>query len=196
MSVLRRWWPIPVIFGGTILVQTAALLGRDAKGHAAGHLGSAKFVFLATALIITILWAAPRTRRQPAVLLAAAAWLAAVGAFSVGNLQVVDAIDGADWTADEADRLGADAPGFESGHDLAELAAPLALLAAILLTVVLWRRAHVGTRASIAAIGMSVLIPFFLIPGAGVVALAAATCWRRHARDTTTERVRRAERHH
>jgi hypothetical protein len=189
MSVLRRWWPVLVIFGGTILVQTIALSGVDAKGHAAGHLDSGKFVFLAAALVITILWAAPRARRQPTVLLTAAAWLAGAGAFSVGNLRVVDAMGGADWTDDEADRFVADVPGFESGHELAEIAAPLTLLAAMLLTIVLWRRAHVGTRAATAAIGMSVLIPYFLIPGAGVAALAVATCWHRRARDVGGERT-------
>ena len=182
MLVLRRWWPLAAIFGGAIVVQTVLLAGRDAKGHAAGHLDSGKFVFLAVALVVTILWATPDARRRVGVLAAAAAWLGAVEAFAVGNLRVVDAIGGADWTADEADRFGASLPGFESGHDLAEVAAPIALVAAIALAVVIWRGAYVSTRAAVGACATSVLVPFFLIPGAGVAVLAVSVCLRRRTR--------------
>jgi hypothetical protein len=182
MVVLRRWWPLAAIVGGAIVAQTVVLAGYEAKGHAAGHLSSAQFVFLAFALTITILWATPKTRRQPDVLAAGAAWLGAVGAFALGNLRVVDAIGSADWTDDEAGLLGAGLPGFESGHDLAESAAPVALVAAIALAIVVWRRGHVSTRIAIGACATSVLVPFFLIPGAGVVVLAVALCLRRRAR--------------
>jgi len=178
-AVIRHWWPVVAIFAGSIVIQTVALSNYEARGHAGDHLGSAKFIFLAAALIATILWAAPRARRQPDVLVAAAAWLAAAGAFAAGNLRVVDAIGGADWTSDEADLFGPALPGFESGHDLAALAAPLGLVAALVLAVVLWRRAHVSPRAAVAACAGSVVIPYFLIPGAGVAVLAVATCRRR-----------------
>lgn len=185
--VVRRWWPVLAIFGGAIAVQTVALSGYHAKGHAADHLGSAQFLFLAAALTLVILWSAPDARRQPDVLVAAAAWLAAAGAFCAGNLRVVDAIGDANWTDDEAERLGAELPGFESGHDLAGVAAPLALVAAIVLTIVLWRRAHVTAPVAIAACATSVVIPYFLIPGAGVAVLGVATCWRRHTRFVTAD---------
>jgi hypothetical protein len=181
MRVLRRWWPLLAIFGGAIIAQTLVLADRDAKGHATGHLGSAQFVFLATALIVTVLWATPAARRLPDVLVVGAAWLAAVGAFAVGNLRVVDAIGSADWNDDEAGRLGASLPGFESGHDLAELAAPVALVAAIALAIRMRRRGLVSSRVAVGACAASVLIPFFIIPGAGVVVLAVAVCLQRRA---------------
>jgi hypothetical protein len=186
MPVLRRWWPLAAIFGGAIVLQTVLLADYHARGHATGHLGSARFIFLASALILTILWATPNSFRQPDVLVAAAAWLAAVGAFAIGNLQVVNAIGGADWTDDEASRLGASLPGFESGHDLAEVAAPIALVAAIVLAIVIRRRGHVGTRVAIGACAASALVPFFLIPGAGVAVLAVAVCMRRRAQLNAT----------
>jgi hypothetical protein len=173
---------VPAIFGGAIALQTILLGDYDAKGHASGHLGSAQFIFLASALVLTILWATPAARRQLDVLVAGAAWLVGVGAFALGNLRVVDAIDGADWTNDEAGRLGASLPGFESGHDLAEWAGPVALVAAIALTLAVWRRGHVSTGLLIGACAASVVVPFFIAPGAGVAVLAVAVCLRRHQR--------------
>jgi hypothetical protein len=179
VGLVRRWWPIVAIFGVDIAAQVVVRSRYDARGHAAGHLSSAEFIFPATALVATILWSLPRTRRQPDVLIAAAAWLAAVGTFSIANFRVVDSIGGASWSSEEADRLGASVPGFESGHDLAAVAAPLGLLGALALAIVLGRRGHVTKRAVVGSCGMSLLIPFFLIPGAGVAVLAASGCLQR-----------------
>src|SRR5438552_2637534 len=114
VTFLRRWWPLFFIFGLVLVVQQVLLAGYDPRGHAAGHFASAKVLFPATALVLVILWSTPRARRQPDVWLACTAWIAAVGAVSIGNLRVVDAIGDNDWSDEQADVLGVGLRGFES----------------------------------------------------------------------------------
>ena len=58
----------------------------------------------------------------------------------VGNIQVVEAMDGATWTDARAGQLGPARAGFASGHDLAQLGAWGAVLATMLTTRLLWQR--------------------------------------------------------
>jgi hypothetical protein len=182
VAVLIRWWPVPAFIALAIAVQTVALAGYDARGHAAGHLGSAQVVFLGGALVAILLWSAPRARRQLDVVVACGAWMASLVGVAVGNLRVVDAIGGADWTDEQAATLGEGLRGFESGHDLAQLCSFLGVAAAIVLTVVLFVRRHISRGVMIGAIVVSVLFPPWMIPGAGVLVLTIALCIARGRR--------------
>jgi hypothetical protein len=179
LTVARRWWPLFGMFSVVLLAQNVLLAGYDPTGHAADHLGSATIVFPAVALVGTLLWAMPTARRQLDVVAACVAWLLAVGGVTLGNLRVVDAIGDANWSDEQADVLGAGLPGFESGHDLAQVASLVAVGAAIVLSVVLFLRTHVGRRVAIGACLASLLFPPWLFPGAGVVVLAIAACFAR-----------------
>src|SRR5687767_5557498 len=93
MAMVRRWWPIPVAVALSIVVQTVLYAGRyDVSGHAAEHLDSGSFVFLATVVAGVLLWTTPAARRSPLVLVGLATWLGAGVAIAVGNVRVVDAL--------------------------------------------------------------------------------------------------------
>src|SRR5262249_40962509 len=144
VRVVRGWWPVIGFVGIAIAVQAVALRGYEARGHAAAHLSSAQVVFLGAALVSIILWSTPQARRQIDVILACGVWLGSLFGVALGNLRVVDAIAGADWTDDQADVLGEGLRGFESGHDLAALCSLLGVGAAIGLTIALFMRSHVS----------------------------------------------------
>lgn len=87
MAIARRWWPIPVAIVLSVLVQTAAYTGRyDVSGHAAEHLSSGSFVFLAMVVAGVLLWTTPAARRSPFVLVGLALWLGAGVAIAIGNV--------------------------------------------------------------------------------------------------------------
>ena len=180
LAFAHRWWPVVAFLAVAIVVQTIALRGYDAHGHAAGHLSSAQAVFFGTALVAIVLWSTPPARRQPDVWLACGSWIAALVGVAVGNLRVVNAIGSADWTDEQAGALGAGLPGFESGHDLAEISSWLAVAAAVLLTLVLFVRRHISRSVAIGAGIASVLFPPWIFPGAGVLVLAISLCVRRN----------------
>ena len=184
VAVVRNWWPVPVIIAVALAIQTLVLRDYEAHGHASGHLQSAQVVFFGGACVATLLWSTPRARKQPDVLIACAAWFAALVGVAIGNLRVVDAIGGANWADDQADTLGTGLPGFESGHDLAGTCAYLAMAAAILLTILLRARRHIGTGVSIGAIAATIVFPYWIVPGAGVVVVTIALCVARQRRLT------------
>jgi hypothetical protein len=186
VAVLVRWWPVVAFIGIAIAVQNIVLAGYDARGHAADHLGSAQVVFFGGALVAIILWSTPRALRQLDVVVACGAWLVSLVGVAVGNLRVVDAIAGADWTDEQAATLGKGLRGFESGHDLAELCSFFAVGAAIVLTVVLFMRGHISRGVMIGAVVVSVLFPPWIVPGAGVLVLTIALCIARGRRLGTT----------
>jgi hypothetical protein len=182
MTLVRRWWPVPAIIVTAIVVQTIALRGYTAQGHAAAHLSSAQVVFFGAAVVGIIMWSTPMSRRQLDVLLACAAWLTALAGVAVGNLRVVDAIGNENWTDEQADALGEGLRGFESGHDFAQVSAFLAIAAAIVLAVVLLIRHYIGRGVLIGSIALSIVFPYWIIPGAGVIVLAVALCIARGKR--------------
>src|SRR5687768_2895790 len=93
MATARRWWPLPLAVLLSLLVQSAAYTGRyDVRGHAAEHVASGSFVFLATVVAGVLLWTTPAARRSPVVLAGLAVWLGAGAAIAVGNARVVDAL--------------------------------------------------------------------------------------------------------
>jgi hypothetical protein len=182
VSFVARWWPVSAFVGIAIFLQTVLLARYDASGHAADHLSSAQVPFFGGALVAIVLWSTPRARRQPDVLAASGMWFASLIGVAIGNLRVVDAINGADWTDEQADVLGEGLRGFQSGHDLAELWSLIGVACAVVLAVVLLARGHIGRGVAGGSIVASVLFPRWIVPGAGVLILAIALCVARHRR--------------
>jgi len=163
-----------------LVVQTVWSGRYDVAGHAADHLQSATPVFPMVFLSAVLVWALPGRGRRDLLLGAAIASCLVVLA---GNVQVIDAIDGATWSDTQASQLGPARPGFESGHDLAALGAWGAVLATILAAGLLWRRQLVSAKVAAAAAIVSLVVPYFIAPGAGVVVLAVSAAVARSQRD-------------
>jgi hypothetical protein len=173
--LVRNWWP-PVAFLVPILVAQRLWLGDyEASGHAAGHLGGATVVFGLTFVVSLIVWATPRHLRRlpPLWILASAVCLAGL-VITIGNLRVVDAIGTNNWTDEQAGIRGPALPGFESGHQLAERGMWIATLCALVLAGWLLWKGAVRTRPGVAAMILCVIIPPWILPGAGLAVLAVA----------------------
>ena len=174
MRLVRRWWLLPVALATSVVAQKVFFESRyDVSGHAAEHLSSAGAPFAAFALVAILLFLTPRARRQPLVLLTCTAWLVSTVVVLVGNVRVIDALVRAGMGHTPTSQLVADAK-IESAHDLANLAPWFGLLAALALTAALWRFGHVSTRVAIGAAVLSVIVPPWIIPGAGVLVLVVA----------------------
>src|SRR4051812_43405755 len=131
LALLLRWWPIPAVLILCLVVQKALFESRyDVSGHAAGHLGSSTGIFLAIPIVLILLWVLEGDRLRPSILGASVVWLAGLLGVLVGNIRVVNAIGAANWTFEEADRLGGSRPGYKSGHDLAEVSSFIAVAGA------------------------------------------------------------------
>jgi hypothetical protein len=175
VALLRRWWPIPALLTLSLVIQKTLFESRyDASGHAAGHLGSSTAIFLAFPIVLILFWALDEDRLRPSILGGAVVWLAGLVGVLVGNVRVVTAIGTADWTLEEADRLGSARPGFDSGHDLAQTSSFVAVVGALLLIASVWRARAVSGRVAILCAALSVLFPPWIFPGAGVVVLTIA----------------------
>jgi hypothetical protein len=182
VAVARRLWPVPLILGVSLVIQKAFFESRyDVSGHAAEHLGSAGAPFFAAAVVAILLWATPAAWRQAEVMAGAVAWFAATVLVLVGNIRVIDDLVAAGFgkvaTGDVPD---------VADHGLANLAPWLAVIAAVALTALLWRRRHVSNRVALIAAVLNVLFPPWIIPGAGVVVLVGARCAAR-AREARPE---------
>src|SRR4051794_39728194 len=172
VPVARRWWPVPVILTTSIVVQKLLFEGRyDVSGHASGHLSSATAPFGAFAFAAILLWTTPAGRRQADVLVACVAWLATTVLVLVGNIRVVDALVDAGLGRAPTEGL----PDV-ADHGLANLAPWLAVVAAVAIAGVFWRRGHVSRRVAIGSALLSVVFPPWIIPGAGVLVLVVARC--------------------
>lgn len=177
MSRLRRLatqlWPVLAMLAGALLTQNRWFGRYDEAGHAGEHVSSATAIIPIGFLLAVIVWSVRLPPRDRAVTGALA--LVMVGAMSrvtAGNLRVVEAIGGEDWSLEEADSLGPSRPGFVSGHDLAETWMWIVVAAALALMGWLrWRRA-ISSRTTIAAVALSVLFPPWLLPGAGIAVVA------------------------
>jgi hypothetical protein len=173
LEFLRSWWPVAAFLVPMLVVQTVWSARYDVAGHAADHLQSATPVFPMAFLAAVLLWALPGRGRRDRLL-----WLLFAGAIAsclvvlAGNVRVIDAIGGATWSDAQASQLGPTRPGFESGHELAELGAWGAVLATMLAAGLLWLRRLVSAKVAVAAAVVSLVFPYFIAPGAGVVVLA------------------------
>jgi hypothetical protein len=172
MRLAARAWPVPLILALSILVQKTFFESRyDVAGHAAEHLGSASAPFFAAALLAILLWATPLARRQPDILAGAATWLATTVVVLAGNVRVID-----DLVAAGVGKVGtADVPDV-ADHGLANLAPWIAVVAAVALTAMVWRRRYVSNRVAVVAAVLNILFPPWIIPGAGIVVLVGARC--------------------
>jgi hypothetical protein len=161
-----------VLLASSLTVQKLLFESRyHVSGHAAEHLSSATAPFLAFAVVAILLWTTPTGRRQPDVLVACLAWLAATVLVLVGNVRVVDALVDAGLGNAPTENLT-----DVADHGLANLAPWLAVVAAVAMAGVLWRRGHVSRRVAIAAGLLSVVFPPWIVPGAGVFVLVVARC--------------------
>lgn len=176
VAQVRHWWSVALFVVVVIVVQRWTLDGRyDVSGHAGEHLMGASAPFPATVVVATLLYATPRARRQASVLLACAAWLACTVLVMVGNLRVVDALVRAGMARTPTSELVATGD-IESAHGLADLAPWLAVVAALAVAAVMWWRRHVSARVAVGAMVLSVLIPPWIIPGAGMLVVTVARC--------------------
>lgn len=154
----------------------------DVGGHAAEHLAGASAPFMAAAIVSILFWATPRARRQIDLLVAAGAWFATTVLVMVGNLRVVDDLVAAGYS-----RTPTDSVPDVADHSLANSSVWYAAGAALLLVAAWRRRRHIGNRATIGAIVTTVIIPPWIIPGAGVIVLAIVRLVQRgHAADVVT----------
>ena len=184
LDFLRTWWPVAAFLVPVLVVQAVWSSRYDVAGHAADHLQSATPVFPMAFLSAVLLWALPgRGRRDLLLWLLLGAASASCLLVLAGNVQVIDAIDDATWSDTQASQLGPARPGFESGHDLAALGAWGAVLATILAAGLLWRRQLASAKVAAAAAMVSLVVPYFIAPGAGVVVLAVSATVARSRRD-------------
>jgi predicted branched-subunit amino acid permease len=170
---IRNWWPVllfAAISLGTQAVFTANVVAIGQ--HASDHLRSATAPFAMAFLFAIIVWSAPKARRQVDVWAAGAILGVAASLVLFGNLRVISAIAGEAWTDTQANALGPARPGFESGHSQAEFGGWVTLAAVIALTIVLLIHGVVRRGPAIAAVVLSLVVPAFLIPGAGIFVLA------------------------
>ena len=168
VRAVRGWWPVVAFVAVALILQELLLSSRyDVGGHAAEHLASASAPFMAGAMVAIIFWATPGARRQWDVIATAALWFGATVLVMVGNLRVVD-----DLIATGNSRTPTSAIPDVADHGLANSAPWYALAAALLLIAALRRRGHIGNRATIGAVALTVVIPPWFIPGAGVVVVA------------------------
>jgi hypothetical protein len=183
LAFLRTWWPVAAFLVPVLVVQTVWSSRYDVAGHAADHLQSATPVFPTAFLSAVLLWAVPGRGRHDLLLwLLVAAAIASCLLVLAGNVRVIDAIGGATWNDAQASQLGPTRPGFESGHDLAELGVWGAVLATMLLAGLLWLRGLVSAQVAVAAAVVSLVFPHFIAPGAGLVVLAVSIAVARSSR--------------
>ena len=64
LSLVGRWWPVPLFLAVIVAVQVTSFSRYDAAGHAGGHLSSATAVFGLTFVVAVLLWAQPRAVLQ------------------------------------------------------------------------------------------------------------------------------------
>ncbi len=176
---LRPWWPVGVFLVVAILASVVFAQFFDAKGHAADHLRSSQALFPMMAIYGVIVWATPRGHHNAVLWACGALLLVALVIVMVGNVRVVNAIGGQAWSDEEADALGSGRPGFTSGHDLATIGMFASVAATILLAIVLLVGKHVHRATAIVAVVLSLVFPPWIMPGAGILALALGVCLAR-----------------
>jgi hypothetical protein len=181
-AFLRTWWPVAAFLLPVLVVQSLWSARYDVAGHAADHLQSATPVFPMVFLSAVLLWALPRrARRDPWLWLLTAAAIAGCLVVMAGNVRVIDAIGGAAWSDTQASQLGPTRPGFESGHDLAEVGAWGAELATMLAAGLLWVRRLASATVAAAAAAVSLFSPTSSLRALAWSSWRSRQRWRAHA---------------
>ncbi|HEY7626851.1 MAG TPA: hypothetical protein VH761_07280 [Ilumatobacteraceae bacterium] len=154
------------------MAQQLLLMSRyDVGGHAAEHLGGASAPFMAAAVVALLLWTTPQVRLDAGVFAALAAWFGACVAVMLGNLRVVDDLIAAGYAHTPTSSI----PDV-ADHSLANSSIWYAVVAALAVVAMFrWRR-QIGNRATIGAVVATVIVPPWIIPGAGVIVLAIIRC--------------------
>ncbi len=166
--LVRRWWPLPTLIATALTAQQLLVNSRyDVGGHAAEHLTSASAPFMAAAILSILFWTTPRARRQVDLLLVGGIWFATTLIVMLGNLRVVDDLVAAGYSSTPTGSV----PDV-ADHSLANSSVWYAAAAALLLVATGRRHRHIGNRATIGAVVATVIIPPWIIPGAGVIVLA------------------------
>lgn len=166
--IVRDWWPVAAIVAAALLAQQLLLSSRyDVGGHAAEHLGGATAPFMAAAVFVILFWATRRARREIDLLVTAGLWFATTLLVMIGNLRVVDDLIAAGYS-----RTPTGSVPDVADHSLANSSVWYAEVAALLLVAAWRRRRHIGNRATIGAVVTTVIVPPWIIPGAGVIVLA------------------------
>jgi len=167
-NVVRVLWPVPVFVVVALVAQQVLVMSRyDVGGHAAGHLGSASAPFMAAAILCVLFWSTPAARRQIDLLVTGGVWFTTTLLVMIGNLRVVDDLIAAGYSHTPTSSV----PDV-ADHSLANSSVWYAAVAALVLVVAWWRRRHVGNRATIASVVVTLVIPPWIVPGAGVIMLA------------------------
>ena len=170
VRTLRDWWPAPAFIAVSLVIQQFTLTARyDVGGHASGHLLGATAPFMAAPVLCILAWATPRARRQLDLLVGGLLWMAMTALVMAGNIRVVDDLIAAGYSHTPTDSV----PDV-ADHSLANSSVWFAEGAALLLIVAWRRRGHIGNRAAIAAVVITLLVPPWIVPGAGVIVLAIA----------------------
>lgn len=164
----------PVAIALSIVIQTFGYTGRyEVGGHAAEHLSSGSFVFLAAVVAGVLVWTAPATRRSPLVLAGLLTWLGAGVAIAIGNLRVVDALIDAGQATTSTDRL-VESPAVTDAHWLANTAPLVAVAGAFAVVLGAYLVRAASARLAVVAAVLNVLVPYWIVPGFGVVLIAIA----------------------
>lgn len=174
-AAVRHGWPVPAFVLAALVAQHLLLTTRyDVGGHAAEHLAGASAPFMAFAVVGLLFWTTRAARRQPELIAAGILWWAMALLVMIGNLRVVDDLVAAGYSHTPTGAV----PDI-ADHSLANSSVWYAEIAALLLVVAWRRRDHIGNRATIAAVVTTVLIPPWIIPGAGPILVAIIRLIRR-----------------
>ena len=166
-----------------VVAQSVWSSGYDPRGHAAAHLAGAGSGVAAAFVAGVLVWAVtPAARRRPELWVLAGLLVAAGLLDTVGNVQVVDAIGDRDWTDAEAGALGASQPGFEEGHELADLGGWGLKVGSLLLAAWLWWRGEIGRVVAAIAIVVAVIAPPWFLAGLGALVATAGVLAQRARR--------------
>jgi hypothetical protein len=157
----------------------------DVSGHAAEHLSSGSFVFLASVVAGTLLWTTPEARRSLFVLVGLATWLGAGFAIAVGNARVVDALIDAGQATTPTGSL-VETPVVSDAHWLANTAPFIAVAGAFVVVLGVYLVGAASVRLAGVAAVLNVVVPYWIVPGFGValVAIARVIAAEKAARST------------
>jgi hypothetical protein len=176
--VVRALWPVPALIAAALIAQQLLVTSRyDVGGHAAEHLTGASAPFMAAAILGILFWTTTLARHQADLLAIGGVWFATTLLVMVGNLRVVDDLVAAGYSHTPTGSV----PDI-ADHSLANSSVWYAAVAALVLVTAWRRRRHIGNRSTIGAVVATVIIPPWIIPGAGVIVVAIVRVVQRSRR--------------